>query len=378
MGAGMDHEVLNAAQNLQDQLAARAHEMDTVRRLPADIAYEMAQAGCFRVITPSSLGGYEATALEFVSILEKLAEANASASWCAMIACTASLVAAYMEPETAKDIFGDPKVITGGIFAPMGKAVSAGDDFIVNGRWAWASGSANCQWMGGGAVIQDTGEARMMFFRAEDIELIDTWHVSGLKGTGSGDMVVRDLRVNKSRSVNLLSDSPIETGPLYTFPAFGLLAIGVAGVAMGNAGGAIESFKTLATAKKNQGSKRTLSERQVVQAEFAKIQAAFKSARAYLIDEIQTTWLQAVKDGAQPIERRAALRLACTHMTRSAAEVTRKIYDLAGGTALFETSDLQRRFRDAHAMTQHIVTAPATYELTGRTLFGLDVNSAML
>ena len=79
-----------------------------------------------------------------------------------------------------------------------------------------------------------------------------------------------------------------------------------------------------------------------------------------------------------PVERRAALRMACTHMTRTGADICRTLYDLGGGASLFESSDLQRRFRDAHAMTQHIVTAPATWELTGRLLLDLPTDGGMV
>jgi len=150
--------ILDAAISLQGTLAERASEMETARRLPEDLARDMAKAGMFRLITPASLGGLEVTPLTFMEVLEALAKANASASWCSMIACTSALSAAYMDEQTAAEIFGDPDVIVGGIFAPMGKAVPDGDDFIVNGSWQWGSGSANCQWMGGGAMIEGTKE----------------------------------------------------------------------------------------------------------------------------------------------------------------------------------------------------------------------------
>jgi len=370
--------ILDAAISLQGTLAERASEMETARRLPEDLARDMAKAGMFRLITPASLGGLEVTPLTFMEVLEALAKANASASWCSMIACTSALSAAYMDEQTAAEIFGDPDVIVGGIFAPMGKAVPDGDDFIVNGRWQWGSGSANCQWMGGGAMIEGTKENRMFFFPSGDVELHDTWHVAGLKGTGSGDMSVKNVRVPDARSVSLALDIPRETGTLYTFPPFGLLGIGVAAVALGNAVGAIESFTALATKKKNQGSARTLSERQVIQSEYAKAAASLRAARAYMVDEIEQTWVEAKETGTQTIERRAALRLACTHMTRTAADVTCMLYEYAGGVALFESNDLQRRLRDAHAITQHIVTAPATFELMGRIMFDLPTNDGMI
>jgi alkylation response protein AidB-like acyl-CoA dehydrogenase len=370
------------------QLAARAAEMEEARRLPADLAQKLAAAGVFRMVTPKRFGGLESTPREIVEVTETLAAANASAGWCAMIGATTALNAAYMEPLFAQEIYADPLIITGGVFAPMGRAEIEGDHYRVSGRWQWGSGSANCTWLCGGCTIWESGEmkrlptgapdTRMMVFPAGAAVLHDTWHVMGLKGTGSGDIEVRDLLVPRGRSVSLVSDRPREPGALYKFPAFGLLALGVCGVALGNARGALDAFLELATVKKSQGSAKTLAERQSMQAAYATSEAQWRAARAYLFSEIDRVWAAALEPGEIPMELRADLRLACTHTTRVGAEICHTLYDLGGGAALFETSDLQRRFRDAHAITQHIVTAPATLELTGRILFGLPTDGGMV
>ncbi|MEM9843122.1 MAG: acyl-CoA dehydrogenase family protein, partial [Pseudomonadota bacterium] len=377
---------LDAARALQSELATRAAEMDEVRRLPRDLAEKLARGGLFRMVTPAAYGGLECSPRQIVDAVEAVAEANASAGWCVMIGATTALNAAYMAPDMAQDVYSDPMIITGGVFAPMGKALVDGDDYVVSGRWQWGSGSANCSWLCGGSMVFEDGalrtlpsgrpDARMMVFPAAEAELIDTWHVMGLKGTGSGDIAVNQIRVPKARSVSLVADKPYIDSPLYKFPAFGLLSLGVASAAMGNAKGALQAFTDLAGAKKNQGSKKTLSERATIQSETARITAMFRAARAYLHDEIDLTWEVAETSGDIPVERRAALRMACTHMVRTSAEVCRICYDLGGGAALFEASELQRRFRDGHAMTQHIVTAPATWELTGRLLFGLPTDDS--
>ena len=380
--------LLQAAIGLGPDLQARAEEIETARRLPADLAAQLADAGFFRMVTPASLGGLELPPADIVRAVESLAELNASVGWCAMIGATTALNAAYMDPEAAAEIYAAPDVITGGVFAPMGKAVVEGGGYRVSGRWQWASGSANCTWLCGGAVIIEDGEmkrlpngapdARMMVFPASEAALHDTWQVAGLKGTGSGDISVNDIFVPAGRSVSLVSDKPVVAGALYAFPAFGLLALGVCAVAMGNARGSLEDIKALAKAKKSQGSSKTLAEKQVTQIEISKLEASHRSARAYLFDEIEKTWEIAQSTGEIPLARRADLRLACTHMTRTSAEITRIAYDIGGGAALFLDNSLQRRFRDAHAMTQHVATAPATYEQTGRIILGLDTFGGMI
>ncbi|MEO0817056.1 MAG: acyl-CoA dehydrogenase family protein [Pseudomonadota bacterium] len=381
-------DVKTAVRGLLPEIASRAADIEAARHLPADLARKLAEAGAFRMVTPAYLGGEELRPREIVEVTEMVATADASTGWCTMIGATTAMNAAYMDTETAREVYGDPLTITGGVFAPMGKAVDAGDHYRVTGRWQWGSGSANCTWLCGGAIVLEDGEVRrlangapenrMMVFPASDADLLDTWHVMGLKGTGSGDITVSDIKVPKARSVSLVTDTPVADGALYTFPAFGLLSLGVAAAAMGNARGALNAFIELAQGKKNQGSRKTLAERAIIQSETAKLEATWRAARTYLYDEIDQTWDVARFEGEIPVERRAALRMACTHMVRTAADICRTAHDLAGGVDVYEQSEIQRRFRDAHAMTAHIVTAPATWELTGRILLGQPTDAGMV
>lgn len=379
---------LKAATDVAPLIVARADEIEAARRLPADLAAELAAAGLFRLIVPKSLGGLELPPAEVVATIEAVAAADASVGWCLMIAATTGLTSAYLPPELAQELFADPNVITGGVFAPMGKAVAEGDHYRVNGRWSWGSGTANCAWIVGGSMIFDDGamrtlsngqpDHRMMIFPRHQVELIDTWHSAGLKGTGSGDFAVKDVAVPRDRTVSLIVDKPVETGALYAFPAFGLLALGIAGVASGNARAALDSVKAMLAGKKPPGSQRTAAERGANQVEIAKAEASLRSARALLYETIDAAWTRAQATGEIDVATRADLRLAATHMTRTAAAVTRDAYDLGGGAALYLSNPLQRRFRDAHAMTQHMMVGPATYELAGRVLLGLPTDASTL
>lgn len=377
-----------AVAELAPRIAARAEEIEAARRLPADLAAELASAGLFRMIVPRSLGGLEMPPDEVVATIEAVAAADASVGWCLMIAATTGLTSAYLPRAVAAEVFADPNLITGGVFAPMGKAVVEGDHYRVSGRWSWGSGTANCGWIVGGAMIVENGavrllpngqpDHRMMMFPRDAVELIDTWQSAGLKGTGSGDFAVKDVRVPRERSVSLIVDTPVEPGALYAFPAFGLLALGVAGVASGNARSALDEVKTALASKRAPGSKRTAAERGAVQVEIARAEASLRAARALLYASLAEAWDRAQADGAIDTATRADLRLAATHMTRTAAAVTRDAYDLGGGAALYLSNPLQRRFRDAHAMTQHLMVGPATYELTGRVLLGLETDASTL
>jgi indole-3-acetate monooxygenase len=380
--------ILTTARDLHPVLRARSDEIEKARRLPADIAQILARAGLFRLMIPKSLGGHELEPATSLETLETIAEADASVGWCVMIAATSAMKAAYLEPAVAREIYGDPSSISGGVFAPMAKAVPEGDGYRVNGRWSWVSGAANCQWLSGGAIIVEDGkpkllpngfpDSRMVIFPAARAKLLDTWHVAGLNGTGSCDMVVEDLLVPRAYSVSIISDKPREPGALYRFPSFGLLAAGIAAVMLGNARAAVSDLVELANAKKPAGSRRTLAERSGAQASLAEAEAKLRSARAFFYEAIGEAWTKTVAGDALETSDRAALRLAATYATRTSAEVVRMMYDLGGGSALFLSSPLQRRFRDAHAGTQHMMTAPQTYELTGRVLMGLPTDASLL
>jgi len=370
---------LTIARTLAPGIAARAAEIEAARRLPGDLARQLATAGLFRIALPASLGGLELPPADIIRTIEVVAEADAAVGWCLMIGSTTAVSLAYMPHTTAAEILADPASITGGVFAPMGIAVREGDHYRVTGRWSWGSGTANCAWIFGGCTVYEDGalqtlpdgrpDHRMMLFPARDVTLHDTWHAAGLKGTGSGDFSVTDAQVPADRSVSLIADRPVEPGPLYAFPVFGLLALGIAATASGNARGALQALKGLLASKKPRGA---------VLAELARAEAGLSAARALLFETVGDAWAMAQGSGAIDIETRARLRLAATHMVRTAADVTRAAYDMGGGSAVYLECALQRRFRDAHAITQHMMVAPATYELAGRVLLGLPTEASTL
>jgi alkylation response protein AidB-like acyl-CoA dehydrogenase len=218
----------------------------------------------------------------------------------------------------------------------------------------------------------------MMLVPAADARILDTWTVAGLRGTGSHDMVIEDVFVPGDRSVSIVTDRPRAPGALYAFPVFGLLAVGIAAVALGIARGAVDELVRLAREKAPQGSKRTLAERGVVQAEVAQAEALVGSGRAFLDDAIGVAWRAAESAGTIPIADRARLRLAATHATTSAARATDLVYNAGGGTSVYATSPLQRCFRDVHVATQHAMVAGSTLELAGRVLLGLETDVSQL
>ena len=368
--------VVEAAAGLAPRVAELAEEGERERRLPAELVEGFRAAGLFSMGVPAELGGGEIPVLEFVEAIETVARADAAAGWCVMIQATSGVVGAYLSDDAAAEVFAGRDAVLGGVYAPLGKAVAEGDGYRVSGRWPFASGSGHCTWLLGGAMLED-GSSRLMLFPAAEVEILDTWHVSGLVGTGSNDIQVSERHCPAGRSVSLTTDRPRRGGALYKFPVFGFLALGIASVALGAARGAVDDLLDLAGAKTPTGSRRKLAERAHTQEQVARAEAELASARQFLRYAVGESW-RAAQQAELNLGHRARLRLAATHATHASARVVDAMYNLGGGTSIYRKSALQRRFRDVHAATQHMMVGQPTYELAGRVLLGLEVGPSEL
>ena len=366
--------------------------MEEERRMPAELVTELRSRGFFAACIPRSLGGEETHVAEMVQLIEEVSSADGSAGWTLMIGVTSAVVAGYLPEAAAGEIYGKPGVITGGVFAPKGNAILRGENYLASGRWPFASGCEHSDWLMGGCIIEKDGspqtlpsgvpDPRLLIFPRSQARIHDTWTVSGLCGTGSHDIEINELEVPTARSVSLLTDEPREPGPLYKFPVFGLLALGVAAVTLGIARCAITELRTLAAGKTPTGARRRLAERSAVQAEVARAEAGLGAARAYMLEAIAHAWEEAEGMGEArdrlPVPTRARLRLAATHAAQAATAAVDRMYDAGGGTSIYKDSPLQRCFRDVHTATQHIMVQPATWELVGRTLLEVETDTSML
>jgi alkylation response protein AidB-like acyl-CoA dehydrogenase len=367
---------------LADLAARLAPETERARRLPEELVGAMTDAGVFRMLVPEAVGGLERHPRELVATVEELARGDGAAGWCAAIGATSGLLAAYLPEESAREIYGDPRTISGGVFAPRGKASRVDGGYRVSGRWPFASGCTHCDWLMGGCLIEgdDPPMPTLMIAPAAEVEIHDdTWDSMGLRGTGSHDIEMRDVFVPAGRAGSLVAGKPTAHGPLYAFPVFGLLALAIGAVGLGIARGALDDVQALAAVRTPAGSRRTMAERPVVQAELAAAEASLGAARALLTDAIDRAWAAASSGGEVPTAQRAALRLAATHAATTGADVTTSAYRLGGGSSVYESkSPLPRRFRDAHTVTQHMLVAPATNELAGRLILGLPTDTSQL
>ena len=377
-----------AVRHLLPLLRERASEAESARRLPRDIASRLAEAGIFRLGVPKSLGGGEAPLPHLLETIEALATADSAAAWCAMIGVTTGILAARLPSGWAQEIYGrNPNVLSVGAIAPTGRATMVEGGIRVNGTWRWGSGIHNADWVVGGTVFPvvenatggrgDGPDVRIVFFRRNEVEIQDDWHTSGMRGTGSNSFKVEGVRVPQGRWASL-DEAPRETGALYRFNVWSLLALGVAAVPLGVARRALEELLALAVEKVPTGSRRTASERAVVQRQVAEAEAAISSSRSFFFESANAAWETASRGDELSMVERARLRLAATNAAHRCAAAVDLLYHAGGGSSVYEDNYLQKAFRDVHVITQHLVVAERQLELLGRIRLGLETDVRQL
>jgi len=379
-----ENEIEQVAREISGLAREQAAETERGRRLSERLVAALRDSGLLRAGAPLEVEGSELAPSTALRCAEEVARGDASAGWCVSIAITSSLLAAYLPPDARDELFGGGKGIAAGVWAPRGKARAVEGGVMVSGRWAFCSGITHADLLFAGCFIDSdapaTGERpvpSVVSVRKEDLEILDTWHTLGLRGTGSHDAVAHEVFVPAARVFSLF-DGPLLDRPLYRFPIYGFFALSIAAAALGNARATIDAFVDLAAGKVGLGSHRTLAQRAPTQAAAATAEAALGAARALYYQSIEAAWRAAQRDEPVSVALRNDLRLAATHAVRTSAEVARSMYDLAGGTAIYDQSPLQRHFRDAHTATAHFQVNEASRELPGRILLGQSVDASML
>ena len=387
-----DIDVVDIANTFAEELKARSGEFEQQGFVSQDLADRLAELGLYRLCNPKIYGGLGRSPLEYATLVERLAEFDAATGWVVFIGITSALSATNLELDVVSKMMADPLAITAGVFAPMGRATRCEENgvqgYSLTGQWQWGSGSKNAAYIsGGGFVFDDSGEfvklenggpdQRSFFMPIKNVEILDTWHVSGLKGTGSADFKVDGVFVPESMTFGAFRKNTGQ-GPIQRFPVFGFLGIGIGAVALGIARACLDEFLSLAKQKTPQGSSKSLAMKSVTHIRVAEAEAKLRSARLFFHDAISTAWDLAGENNSMTVEARRDIRLATTHAVRTSAEIVDSIYTLAGGTSVYLSSPIQQHFRDVHVATQHMMVSESTLELVGRLLVEIETNVALL
>jgi alkylation response protein AidB-like acyl-CoA dehydrogenase len=354
---------------LLPEIGARAEEIEQARAVPRDLADKLRSAGVFRRYVPRSHGGDELWPDEGLTVIEELARADASVAWVAAVGSEGPSFYAYLPPATYDAIYAaGPDVIHTGVINATGRAVRDGDGYRFSGRWSFASGSNNADYICVHGVLEGAeptaaGPAtRLGVVPAGQVRIDDVWHVSGLRGTASNDIVVQDLFVPDEWTGSFAELPQVARHPLDQRPLLARFGSEFAAVAIGIAQGALGDIIDIAGNKVPAMSRSKLAADPVAQYTIGSLATDLHMARTLLHEVARADQASAAlgpPDNAATLVRRARLARSAS----VAASVVDGCYNLSGTTGLFESCPLQRRLRDVRAVTQHFL-------LSARSAFG--------
>lgn len=372
--------LLARLRDLAPLIAARRNAFDLDRRLPDDVFAALAAAGLFRLWLPQALGGAELSPHDFMNVVEAAAAIDGSVGWLVGNGGGMSRAGGYLQAPVAQAIFSDSNAFIVSATGAVGTLEPVAGGWKVSGRWPFGSGAAHAtHFMGLAAIGGQSGPDRPLvfcYFPREKVTIHDTWHVSGLRGSGSSDWEVLDVFVPTDWAHPFLDYSPTDFGLLYRMPPVSIFAWTVAVVPLGIARGAWSGFAELARTKTRLGTAAMLGDRETIQSLIGRSDAAIRAARTFLTAAMTELITATDLGGERLVQARASLRLAATHAAETAVSVVSHLAAEAGASALFETSPIERALRDVQASAKHIAMSSNNYIMSGRLALGLEPGAA--
>jgi alkylation response protein AidB-like acyl-CoA dehydrogenase len=368
-------KLLAAIREHRAEFEAAGAQAEEMRTLPPSAVSLLRSLGLFWLKTPSEFGGTPLTPLEFCDVIEELAFIDVSSAWATMIGngC-AGMASGWLPDEGARRVFGGAGSEAGGLPLiagqpqPRGVARPVPGGYVVSGRWSFSSGIVHAGWVIGGFPAPDDPAVVMVFVTPkDDAEVIDTWHVAGLQGTGSLDFRLSDVFVPTSMTY-VRGGLAFRGGALFNQPGHLFVDNEVPPLTVGLARRAISDMASLAWQTARFPGGATLRERGAFQKELGRAWARVRAARAVHREAISSAWAATLTGAEVPARLLTDVAVASVYTVETCAEVVADLFRYGGGRALSLSSPLQRHLRDALAARQHVSVSEEHYEAAGREL----------
>jgi indole-3-acetate monooxygenase len=379
--AGLTAErILANARAMAPAIAARSEEIEALRRLPEDLVAELRAAGFFRMGRSRAKGGPQMSLPQHLEVIEALARADPSVGWCVKIGTDSGLLAEFLPPAASARLLPDPDMITAGQFTTAhGKLERAEGGYRLTGRFPFGSGVTHADVVMSGGALMENGEpvigpggmpeGRLAFCRADEIEVEDTWHTHGLRGSGSCHYRAEGLFIPEDQAVRIEPAMFANREPLYS-SGFNWVTT-MAAVPLGTARRALDEAKALVHTRKAGFPLRPMAETVQARESIAKAETQWGAAHAFLYRAAEEFWAE-LEAGTPAVETKGRLALANVNAFRMGAEVTRALFDLIGANVIFHGSPLERLARDALTLNQHMIIAQPAVETYGAMMLGKE------
>ncbi len=375
------NDPLAAAVGLRDLIMKNRGETEAGRQLAEPIVEALIETRLCRMALTQEDGGLETAPLDALAVYETLAAAEASVAWVAWNNSLVCWFARFLSPDVRKEIYGDPGCLHANSTRPSGRAIADGTSYRITGRWSVVSGCMHAQWIPVMCLVEEGGEVqmltrgvpnmRMFFVPRANHRILDTWHVGGLRGTGSHDTVLEDEVVPLERSVSFADASLIDS-PLGRVPVGVTMAAGCASICLGIAQATTDALVELGRTKVSPDPGPDLRDRGSNQSTVARTATTLDAMRTNLRTAYGDLWRK-VEAGESPtpedIARVWAAAITTALECRSAVTA---LYAAAGTSSLYVDNPIERAHRDIHAVMQHVILQPFWLEEAGRVKLGLE------
>ncbi len=380
--AAIDTALLDAARDIAPIIREHSAEAERERRLSKPVLDALRETGLLRMTTPRSLGGLETDPVTRALIGEEVGRHDSAAAWTLENPLDWAFFCARLPDEGAEEIYGGgPDVLIAAQFGRPLEAVSVDGGYRVSGRAPFVSNCHDADWISSTVLVDadsdsdDEPEMRMVYFPRERCEIIDTWDVMGMRGTGSNDITVTDVFV--PRHLTFPMEPEFEPGshyrgPLYRLPVVGAAGAGIPTPMLGVARRALDEVTALALHKTPVTSQGLLRERSSAQIDLGRAEAILRSGRLLLFDTLGEAYRRCVAGEPHTLEQKGELLMAGAHAMSSAVRAVELACGIAGTSAFRATNPLERCFRDVQTMRHHVFTSEARYGTFGQVLLGVE------
>ena len=381
------------ARSLLPQLRERAARTEELRHLPRETERDLHDTGLFRMLQPKRIGGAELDYVALIDCADLLGRADASVAWNLANLASHHWMLGMFE-QRAQDLVwgGDPDVLIASSFIfPAGRARKVEGGYRLHGSWPFSSGVASCEWNMLASVVSSDDEAdgieyRIFLLPKADYEVLDTWNVTGLRGTGSSDVEVRDAFVADHMTVAVgdlaggsAPGSNVNPNPLYALPVFSLFPYVLSGVALGNAQACLDDYAEVARHRISTYNRAKLSDFQSTQIKIAETSAKIDAARLIMRSACIDAMEDARRHHVPDMTAKTRYRRDGAFSVNLCTDAVSMLFAASGARGLFTTGVLQRQFRDAHAINSHLAfnfdAAGTNY---GRVALGLPSENLTL
>lgn len=375
---------------LKPLLAANAREAERRRRPVTEVWEAIRATGVFYHFVPRRYGGLEFDVDSFIDAMLPLGEACASTAWVTAFCVEHNWMLAQFPEALQDETFGGafPYVIAPGVTMPPGQAQAAEGGYRLTGHWKWGTGVMNADWIFATGLLAGESPPRILFFAfpAAEATVLDTWHVDGMIGTGSNDIVVRELFVPEHRVMNMghmregrAPGAQLHDNPIYRMPMLPFLAVTAAIPALGAARGAVKLFQDRLQERLMHGTDQKQAEKPAAQMRLGEAQVMTRAAELLVRDTARANVELGRQGRGGEVDQRIALRLQVAYAMDLCRGAIRILAEASGSGAHFLDNPIQRALRDINVMSSHVVyDLDAALELQGRAMIGLPPNSPVV